>query len=201
MKKRFKLIMSVVSLSLAFFVTLLGVYAAGQRSVAVTGTISFTSSLVRATVVVQKTNALQSEPTDANFTAVGTPFDFKPDVQTGPDYALGDTGLNDTNVIFAYRILITNNQLQGGEDGSSDIYIKFTLPTGLPSYLTLNTSFTGAGVTAVENQTNVYKVTRGSTITFTLTFTIDPANAPTRDAGIDIGCAVRLATTVAEVNA
>ena len=107
MKRKFKLISSIASLTAAVALLVVGVAAAGTRNVGVDGTVGFTATKVNASVVVsEKRNNAE------DFTPLGEAQTFSATLegnQTGEDVVLEAITLNDENIlVYEYRIQVTN---------------------------------------------------------------------------------------------
>ena len=104
MKRKVKLISSIFSLALAFAFMSYGVYAAAARQAAVTGSLSFSSTSVNATIVVSSATGAGA------YTQNGATITFAPGSQGGTaaeDRSFGTIAFNDTTTTFKYKVVIT----------------------------------------------------------------------------------------------
>ena len=190
MKRNFKLITSIASLSAAVALLVFGVYAAATRTVDITGTVSFTAQNVAATVTVSEDLA----PTAGGLTladigakqfTVGSTAN-----QDGLDVSLNPT-LTDTDLVYRYQIVVTNDFT------TADIHVSFTVAAEATRDPALAREVTLDG-TPVDPATALGDVTiaAGASATVVLTYTLDAASAP-QTLTMAIGTSVKLATTTA----
>ena len=103
MKKKFKLLTSIASLGLALALGVFGVLAATQYSVSVNSTVSFEANNVNVTIQV-----IESAPgTAISYEGQGTSTTVIND--DADAFELGDNKLDDTNVKYGYKVIVTNN--------------------------------------------------------------------------------------------
>lgn len=190
MKRKYKLITSIVSLTAAVALLVFGVYAAATRTVDITGTVSFTAQNVAATVTVSEglaPTAGQLSLTDVGAKAftVGSTAN-----QDGLDVSLNPS-LTDQDLVYRYQIVVANDFTTAELHASFTVLTETTRDAALARVVTLD------GVT-VDPATELDDVTiaAGESVTLILTYSLDAASAP-QTLTMSIGTAVKLATTSA----
>lgn len=190
MKRKFKLVSSIASLSLAVLMLAAGVFAAAQtRQVELAGSVAFTAQNVRATIEVTEGSALTegaialgNAQTHNFYVAGDAQYVDSATSQAGEDFAL-TPALNDDAYVYQYQIVITNNFTD------KDIYATLSLvgTTGLPTGLTVATEVDGLSATRVAIGAGLSK-----TVVVTYTVNVDEA---TTIAATNIGALVSLFST------
>jgi hypothetical protein len=108
MKRKFKLIASILSLTMSMAFLAFGIYAAANKTATITGSVSFASENVEADVAVYRIAPQATKPTTATTgTLVGT-LSFgvgKNDTQT---QAITDGAFQEGAEYFGIKIVITN---------------------------------------------------------------------------------------------
>lgn len=177
MKRKFKLITAVASLSLAIIFLGMGIYAAAtDRQVGINGTITITAVRVAATVTVKQKYGNDS------FAPIGSAIQFKLDSeenQARGTKKLGDNGaiaLSETQTVYAFKVSIKNDFTQ-----EVSIGVKLGASTSLGATqagFAVQHSFQIDNIDQIPDETNGYVVARGETLDMTFTYTITPANLP-----------------------
>lgn len=168
MKRKFKLLTSVASLCLAVALMAFGVYAAAAPKVTISGTVQFTATNVFADVEVYKyvgPSAIAAG--DASWTKVGDTISFTN--LSNPEntaVALAVNNLNDTNLVFQYKIVVTNTFT---DKATNNVYLKVTPATANAS-LPAGVVYEGGTAEATLNDTT-------SSHTYVGTYTVNPAQA------------------------
>lgn len=149
MKRRFKLLASIASLTAAVALLVVGVLAATPRTFSVDGTVSFEASNIAATVVVSERHGTDEWAVVKTlvYTVDGmvTVDGGAPEAQltlTFEDLLTGT--LSDTVLTYEYKIDVTNNFTAGGSD------ILFTFVDSYVSQDWISTTGSSAPVTPVE---------------------------------------------------
>jgi hypothetical protein len=126
MKRKFKLISSIASLTTAIALLAFGVFAAATRQVDVSGTITFASSNIAATINVYEAYG-ENEDSNLNYGTSLQTFTYTVNGNVGSQLlksytGLGSEGLSEDQMLYSYMVEITN-------DFSSDwaIIIKYTV--------------------------------------------------------------------------
>jgi hypothetical protein len=195
MKRRIKFFTSVASLTLAMFLAMTGVWAAASRQVAISGTLTFSSSNVSATIKVYQSTASTFTLPSTDVEQVGTDLEFSiTGNQDGRDVTLSPA-LNDTTTKYTFIVMV-----QGGfpAGSSSKIDIDLTAPTvpsGGAGWLTLThsgnatapTAPVASGTTAADRTIN-----GNAAYYYTFTYTADPTKAPQSSGALSFTCNVTL---------
>ncbi|MGI5842190.1 MAG: hypothetical protein ACOX6H_02725 [Christensenellales bacterium] len=176
MKRKFKLITAVASLSLAIIFLGMGIYAAAtDRQIGVTGTITITAERVAATVIVQ-----QRYGTTGNYNAIGAPIQYQltgEANQARGTKQLGDNGaiaLSETVVVYSFQIVITNDFAAAVKIGVNPKTVSVGENN---SYLTISQDVKlGESTPTLTN--GMYEVPAEQVLTMTYTYTVNPANLP-----------------------
>ena len=170
MKRKIKLIISIASLTLSMALVMFGVYAAATaRQTEITGTITFTTTNVRATVAVYEyTGTTAPDPLGVNNLAGEKQFLYGTEGQEGATITLGTkvggTGgnipMSESVTTYNFVVKITNDFTSGN--------ITVSLPTisGVSGVITVTPTVDSTTIAAGETNTYSYK------------FTLDPS-APT----------------------
>lgn len=161
MKRRFKLIASIASLTAAVALMAFGVFAAGTRSINVTGTVGFVATNVDATVVVSEDSAANAGAISVAGISTQT-FVSNGGNQVGTEVTLTpNLGDDAGNYVYRYTIEVTN-------DGQSTIYADWAVVA--------DDAGTTAGITrtADADATNA-AIAPGATLTYTVTYEVDVA--------------------------
>lgn len=136
MKRKFKLLTSVASLCLAVALMAFGVYAAARPTVSITGTVTFQAKNVFADVEVYKyVGASKIEADGDGWTKVEDTISFDNTDNAGKTVNIGELGLDDTNLVAQYKIVVKNTFTAKDTD---IVYVKVaqatangSLPTGV----------------------------------------------------------------------
>jgi len=201
MKRRIKFFTSVASLTLAMFLAMTGVWAAATRQVAITGTLTFSSSNVSATIkVYQSTAASTFGLPSSNVEQVGTDLEFSiTGNQDGRDVTLSPA-LNDTTTKYTFIVMVQGG-FPAGSSSKIDIDLTApTLPSGGAGWLTLTHSGSATAPTApVASGTTAADITINGNAAYyyTFTYTADPTKAPQSSGNLSFNCKV----TLSRVNA
>lgn len=191
MKRRLRFVTSVASLTLAMLLMLFGVYAASSRQVAITGTITFTSESVAATVSVYEVYGTGTIDV-AELTAVGSqPFAISGN-QNGKEINLSPA-LNDTQTKYTFIIKIQGD-FPAGSGSSIDVEIELPeLPSGTDGWLALNHTGSATAPTAPATGANAANtnIAGNGVYYYTFTYTATPASAPAT-ASVGFNCSVTL---------
>ena len=191
MKRRFKLITSIASLTAAVALTVAGVYAAAIRQVDITGSVSFTAQNVDATVVVEEGSALTEGAIVLAQVGTDVVFVSNPAVQTpvNGDVALGLEALDDDTLVYQYQISITNNS-------AKVLFYVITVNEGtFPAGVATDVTETDAVADYVAGELDG-EIAAGNTVTLTVTYTVTPSQVTTASfAAVNFGANVDLATT------
>jgi hypothetical protein len=191
MKRRFKLISSIASLTAAVALLVVGVYSAAiDRNVNVSGTVGFKAKFVDATVTATEARGLEA---NSEFNETVT-FTSDNQEETGQTYKeIKDLGiapemqLDDTNLVYSYTLVIKAT-------GASEVHVKFTHEAEVPGLTIL--------VTGLEEGKGVATLGEGGELTIKVTYTVEAAKLATTDAAYAHAIAgeVVLATTEAGLN-
>ena len=162
MKRKFKLISSIASLTAAVALLAVGVFAVGTRTVNVQGTVNFIATNVSATVKVYEAfgGAEETEISGGGYVFVAATSGKKQDPQEEA-LKLGNNGaiaMNDDNLVYVYRIEVKSDQLR-------DLKAVFA-----------ETAQGGEGYTVAVSHDSQTITGIGNKVDFTVTVTItDPA--------------------------
>lgn len=148
MKRKLRLVSSIFSLALAFTFMAIGVFAAAQKTVAVSGRVGFQAERLDATVVVKSTaGAIATAPgtTEANYATnpatgmtTGT-VTFSSTTDVGNQTAgFGDITMSESKIYYGIMIKIT---VPAGAVGVKVTAPDMTNPSG--THFTLNKTITG----------------------------------------------------------
>lgn len=177
MKRKFKLITAVASLSLAIIFLGMGIYAAAtDRQVGINGTITIKAERVAATVTVK-----QKYGNDA-FAPIGSAIQFKIDSEANQARGtkqLGDAegkiALSEAQTVYAFQVSIKNDFTQevsiGVKLGTADLGAN-------QAGFAVQQSFKIGATDQTPDETNGFVVAKGETLDMTFTYTITPANLP-----------------------
>lgn len=191
MRRRIKFVMSVASLTLAMLFMLFGVYAASTRQVAITGTITFTSDRVEATVSVYEVYGTGTINV-AELTAVGSQTFAINENQNGKEINLSPA-LNDTQTKYTFIIKIQSG-FPADSGSSIDVEIELPqLPSGTSGWLALNHTGSATAPTAPATGANAANtnIAGNGAYYYTFTYTATPASAPAT-ASVGFNCSVTL---------
>ena len=173
MKRKFKLITSIASLTAAVALLAVGAFAAGTRNVDVSGSVSFTALNVDATVTVYEGSALTvaalGDITAGAPVAVNGEQVFVSGAaaeQDGLAVTLGLEALDDDTLVYQYAIKVEN-------DGAAAMWVRFTVEADsvvLPAGITRN-------IVAPANSQNVtgVSVASGASIVLLVTYEVTPS--------------------------
>jgi len=192
MKRRLKFVTSVASLTLAMLFMLFGVYAASTRQVAITGTITFTSDRVEATVSVYQVYGTGTINV-AQLTAVGSQTFAISGNQDGKNVSLSPA-LNDTQTKYTFIIKIQGG-FPAGSGSSIDVEIELPeLPAGTDGWLALNHTGSETAPTAPATGANAANtnIAGNGEYYYTFTYTADPTKAPQSSGVLSFTCNVTL---------
>lgn len=181
MRRKVKLITTIASLTAAIALLMFGVYAAANRTVNVSGTVSFEATRLNVSVSVYEANA--TTIVDDVASQVGTTTNLQ-DVTETTTFNLGsvaELSLSDVtgaeNQTYSYLVKFVSFYTST----TSKVTITYTAPTGQPDWIT-HTSISAVSPTApaaaVTNAATDLDLNSGETVYYLLTFTIDTAKAP-----------------------
>lgn len=138
MKRKFKLITSVASLAVAISLMMLGVAAAVERTVPVTGTVTFTATQVSATVSIYQAygpNVL-TDIDEKNIVIEGIEFvaglqqtPVNESIKVGEGFQLSDE--QPEKLSYTYWFKITNDFEETGSSITATINVTGTMPAGV----------------------------------------------------------------------
>ncbi|MGI5842404.1 MAG: hypothetical protein ACOX6H_03865 [Christensenellales bacterium] len=185
MKRKFKLISSIASLTAAVALLAVGVFAAATaRTIDVTGTVGFTASNIAATVKIYETvdGVMGATPiktlvytTDGKIQvdgATATTDNYAQQTFTG----LLDVSLTDSVLFYSYKIVIENDFEAGGSS------IVVTLTDKASSVPTWVTPVVASGSTIAAN---------AAPVEYVYSYTVNPDLAP-QNASFNIGVNVSM---------
>ncbi len=187
--KKVKLVLSIISLTLAFSFMTMGVYSAIERQLAVSGSLSFSSTSVDATITVSRATG------GSEYTVIDTiVFTSGGGNQVGKDINLGIMAFSDIITTAKYKVLI---EIEAGTRASSLVYAdSATVPTGVTR---LGTKKIGTGnPTALSNPTadTIATIAGGSSVEYEFTYTLtNPKNTANFSATSSISSTFTLART------
>ena len=181
MRRKFKLLTTIASLTAAIALLMFGVFAAANRTVNVTGTVTFEATRLNVSVSVYEANAMTV--TDDAGSQVDTTINLQ-DVTEATTFNLGsiaDLALSDAvgaeNQTYSYLIKFENLYTST----TSKVTIAYTAPTGQPDWISLK-SVSVAQATAPEaaiaDAAADIDLISGGTVYYLLTFAVDSAKAP-----------------------
>lgn len=181
MRRKVKLITTIASLTAAIALLMFGVYAAANRTVNVSGTVTFEATRLNVDVSVFEANAMTVA--DIAGSQVGATTNLQ-DVTEATTFNLGsvaELSLSDAigaeNQTYSYLVKFVSHYTAT----TSKVTITYTAPTGQPNWITLK-SVSAVSETAPEAATidaaNDIDLNSGETVYYLLTFSIDPAKAP-----------------------
>lgn len=196
MKRRIRFVTSVASLMLAMVLMMAGVWAAANRQVAISGTISFSSSSVSATITVyESTHASSFTLPSTNVAAVGTDIVFAlGGNQDGRDVTL-TPALSDTVTKYTFIVKIQGNFPAGSGSDIDVTLVAPTLPAGTSGWLTLTHSGAATAPSApVASGTTAAttSIAGNAAYYYTFTYTANPAAAPASATGLAFNASVTL---------
>lgn len=181
---------------LAIVLMMAGVYAAATRQVAITGTISFTSSNVAATITVyESTTATTFTLPSTNASIVGTDLVFAiGGNQDGRDVAL-TPALSDTVTKYTFIVKVQGNFPAGSGSDIDVTLVAPTLPAGTSGWLALThsgaatapTGHVASGTTAATTT-----IAGNGAYYYTFTYTANPAAAPASASALSFNASVTL---------
>lgn len=194
MRRRIKFVMSVASLTLAMFMAMFGVWAAATRQVAITGTITFTSENVLATITVYEFTS----------TASGT---FSMPAQNKAEKQFTETNqdsldvsltpnLTDTDVKYTFIIKVVSGYTAGVASKIEATLVAPTVPGTATGWLTLKqqklTTAPSAFPTAVTSIGGKTDIAAAGTVYYVFTYEANPASAPASATGLTFNSSLTL---------
>ena len=171
MKRKFKLVTAIASLTAAIALLMFGVYAAGVRTVDVTGTVSFAATNVQATVTVYSNKAATVATTDneeGTYSFTDTTTNTVGGDITGVDVTLGDD-----DYTWSYLVVITNTFGTGG----ASVAVSVVPPTAPAEWVTY-TEKSGTDLGALGAFNAAATIPAQGTHYWLFTYVINPAIAP-----------------------
>lgn len=190
MKRKIKLAISILSVTLSVFFLSLGVFALTERKIGISGTITFTSSALYFDYEIYKTsnNGYSSEelaiPYETSTAFASGSFDRDTSQENfNKSVQIGKVNLSDSNNAFAYKVILTSNELSKTLAVEIDVAEYISALIANSDWLTVILKHNNVITTDFD-----FQIAPEAIATFEFIFEVDPLYAPaeiTLDFGSD----------------